>query len=173
MLSKQDPEYEILDTGIFDNNEYFDVLVTYAKVNSKDIFIRIDITNRYLKAAEITVLPTLWFYNQWKNDPEQKPRISQRNKNSVKADHSRLGSYYFYFQTPKDKLFTENETNQEKISGIPNETIFVKDAFHDALVHGKNVEALRKIKKGTKFSPVYQFTIEGGKSQTLYLRLSQ
>jgi len=172
LRSKQDPEYEILDTGIFDKNEYFDVLVTYAKLNSKDIYIRIEINNRYHKAAEITVLPTLWFYNKWKNDPEQKPRINQRHKNSVKADHSRLGSYYLYFQTPKDKWFTENETNLEKISGIPNENIFVKDAFHDALIHGKNVEALRKIKKGTKFSAVYQFNIEGGKSQTLFLRLS-
>jgi hypothetical protein len=172
LRSKQDPEYEILDTGIFDKNEYFDVLVTYAKANSKDIYIRIEINNRYHKAAEITVLPTLWFYNKWKNDPEQKPRINQRHKNSVKADHSRLGSYYLYFQTPKDKWFTENETNLEKISGIPNENIFVKDAFHDALIHGKNVEALRKIKKGTKFSAVYQFNIEGGKSQTLFLRLS-
>mgnify|MGYP001606435548 FL=1 len=170
--SKSDPEYELLDTGVFDKNEYFDVLVTYAKQNSKDIYIRIEITNRYHKAADITVLPTLWFYNRWKDDPAKKPVISHRNKNSVKADHPRLGSYYLYFQTPKDKWYTENETNREKLSGVPNESIFVKDAFHDAVIQGKNVEALRKIKKGTKFSPVYQLNIEGGKTQTLFLRLS-
>ncbi len=170
--TRNDAEYEILDTGVFDNNEYFDVLITYAKQNSKDIFIRIEITNRFHEAADITVLPTLWFYNRWKEDPEKKPRISQRNKNSVKAEHNRLGSYYLYFQSPKDKWYTENETNHEKVSGIPNQTIFVKDAFHDAVIHGKNTEELRKIKKGTKFSPVYEFHIEAGKTQTVFLRLS-
>ena len=170
--TKIDPEYEILDTGVFDDNEYFDVLVSYAKQNSKDIFIRIEITNRFQEAADITVLPTLWFYNRWKDHPEKKPRISQRNKNSVKAEHPRLGSYYLYFQSPRDKWYTENESNQEKLSGIPNESIFVKDAFHDAVIQGKNAEELRKIKQGTKFSPVYQFTVEAGKTQTLFLRLS-
>ncbi|HEY4154258.1 MAG TPA: glucosidase, partial [Puia sp.] len=90
----------------------------------------------------------------------------------MKAEHARLDSYYLYFQSPKDKWFTENETNQQKVSGTPNESIFVKDAFHDAVIRGENAEALRKIKKGTKFSPVYQFNIEGGKSQTIFLRLS-
>ncbi|HEY4155021.1 MAG TPA: glucosidase [Puia sp.] len=170
--TRSDPEYELLDTGIFDHDEYFDVLVTYAKENAKDIYIRIEITNRFGEAADITILPTLWFYNKWNNDPEKKPRISQRNKNSVKAEHPRLGSYYLYFQSPKDKWYTENETNLEKVSGIPNETIFVKDAFHDAVIQGKNAAELRKIKKGTKFSPLYQFHIEGGKTQTLFLRLS-
>ncbi|HZK63132.1 MAG TPA: glucosidase [Puia sp.] len=172
MRSKNDPEYEILDTGVFDKNEYFDVQVTYAKQHARDIFIRIDISNRYHEAADITVLPTLWFYNRWKQDPEKKPQISQRNKNSVKAEHARLGNYYLYFQSPKDKWYTENETNHEKVSGIPNESIFVKDAFHDAVIHGKNIEALRKIKKGTKFSPVYQYRIEPGQTQTVFLRLA-
>ncbi|MFI5195373.1 MAG: glucosidase, partial [Chitinophagales bacterium] len=172
MRSKSDPEYEILDTGVFDKNEYFDVQVTYAKQHARDIFIRIDISNRYHETADITVLPTLWFYNRWKQNPEKKPQISQRNKNSVKAEHARLGNYYLYFQSPKDKWYTENETNHEKVSGIPNESIFVKDAFHDAVIHGKNIEALRKIKKGTKFSPVYQYSIEPGQTQTVFLRLA-
>ena len=115
MRSKQEPEFEILDTGVFDDDEYFDVLVTYAKQNSSDIFIRIEITNRFHKAADITVLPTLWFYNRWNDDDEVKPDISLRNKNSVKASHHRLGDYYLYFQTPKEKWFTENETNTEKV----------------------------------------------------------
>src|SRR5207344_3322041 len=105
--TKQEPEYEILDTGVFDDDEYFDVLVTYAKENSTDIFIKIDITNRFHKAAEITVLPTLWFYNQWNGDQETRPDISLRNKNSVTATHHRIGDYYLYFQTPKEKWFTE------------------------------------------------------------------
>src|ERR1700760_2031283 len=95
--SKEEPEYEILDTGVFDNDEYFDVNISYAKQNAKDIFIRIDIRNRGPRAAEITVLPTLWFYNRWQYDGmEKKPVITSRDKHSVKATHSRLGPYYFY-----------------------------------------------------------------------------
>jgi len=170
--SKDQPEYEILDTGVFDNNEYFDVTITYAKQNAKDIFIKINIHNRHTKAADITVLPTLWFYNRWNYDLEKKPTISMRDKTSVKAVHSRLGTYYLYFQPPKDRFFTENETNQEKIFGIPNDTPFVKDAFHDAIIKGKNLDALRQKKTGTKFAPVYRYHIEGGKSQEIFLRLS-
>lgn len=170
--SKQDPEYEILDTGVFDNNEYFDVHVTYAKQNTKDIFIRINIRNRYTKPAEITVLPTLWFYNRWNYDLDKKPNISMRDRTSVKAMHSRLGTYYFYFQPPQDRLFTENETNTEKVMGIPNVSPFVKDAFHHAIINGDNIGALRDKKAGTKFAPVYRYRIEGGKTQSIYLRLS-
>ncbi len=168
---KLEPEFEILDTGVFDDDEYFDVLVTYAKQNSSDIFIKIDITNRYHKAADITVLPTLWFYNKWNEDHETKPDISLRNKNSVKASHHRLGDYYLYFQTPKDKWFTENETNLEKVIGQPNKTPWVKDAFHSALIKGENLDALKKRKNGTKFSPVYKIRLEGGKTESIYLRL--
>jgi hypothetical protein len=171
--SRQDPEFEILDTGVFDNNEYFDVLVTYAKQNSKDIFIRIEIKNRGAKAADITVLPTLWFYNRWNYEAlEKKPVITARNKTSVRASHGRLEPYYFYFQHPDDLLFTENETNTLKVSGLPNASPFVKDAFHDAIINGENIEQLRKKKSGTKCSPVYQYKIEGGGSKTIYLRLS-
>ena len=171
--SRQDPEYEILDTGVFDNNEYFDVLVTYAKQNSKDIFIRIEITNRGPRAADITVLPTLWFYNRWNYEPhERKPLISARNKTSVRASHNRLEPYYFYFQQPDDLLFTENETNTLKVSGLPNATPYVKDAFHDAIINGNNIELLRKKRTGTKCSPVYRLTLEGGGTKTVYLRLS-
>ena len=170
--SKQQPEYEILDTGVFDDNEYFDVNVTYAKQNAKDIFIKINIHNRYSKAADITVLPTLWFYNRWSYDLEKKPVISVRDKTSVKAMHSRLGTYYLYFRPPNDRLFTENETNMQKVTGIPNASPFVKDAFHHAIIKGENLQALRNKKSGTKFAPVYRFNIEGGKSQVIYLRLS-
>ncbi|MDR3713468.1 MAG: glucosidase [Puia sp.] len=171
--SKQEPEYEILDTGVFDNNEYFDVLITYAKQNSKDIFIRIEIRNRHTKAADITVLPTLWFYNRRNYEGlEKKPLITSRDKTSVKATHSRLGSYYFYFQPAQECLFTENETNTQKVSGIPNKTPFVKDAFHDVIIGKENKEPFRQKKSGTKFSPVYHYKIDGGMTKTLYLRLS-
>src|SRR5580765_1545557 len=85
--SKDDPEFEILDTGVFDEDEYFDITVTYAKQNAKDIFIRINIRNRHRRAADITVLPTLWFYNRWNLDLEKKPSITMRDKTSVRASH--------------------------------------------------------------------------------------
>ena len=173
--SKEDPEYEILDTGVFNNNQYFDVKITYAKQSAQDIFIKIDVTNRYHKAAEITVLPTLWFYNRWQQkggELKKKPSISQFNKNTVHADHRRLGEYYFYFQAADKVLFTENETNKEKIKGEPNESIFVKDAFHDAIIKGANVPELSKKKTGTKFSPVYKLKVPGGTTKTIYCRLN-
>ncbi|HMH34993.1 MAG TPA: hypothetical protein VK543_18285, partial [Puia sp.] len=161
-----------LDTGVFDKNEYFDVTVTYAKQNAKDIFIKINILNRFTEAAEITVLPTLWFYNRWNYDLDKKPAISVRDKTSVRATHSRLGTYYFYYQSPNDRLFTENETNLQKVTGQPNATPFVKDAFHDAIIRGGNLDLLRTKKNGTKFAPVYKYRVQPGKSQTIYLRLS-
>ncbi len=172
--SKLEPEYEILDTGVFDDNKYFDILVTYAKYSKTDIAIKIDITNRGKTAAPITVLPTLWFYNRWQYDDgyKKKPSIKTVNDTTVQAAHGRLGNYYLYFPKPKDRFFTENETNTEKLFGKPNATPFVKDAFNDAIIEEKNVEALRKKKSGSKFSPVYNFKISGGASKTIYLRLS-
>ena len=168
-----DPEYEILDTGVFDNDEYFDVNITYAKQNPQDIYIKIDITNRGTKTAPITVLPTLWFYNRWAFTPDEpKPTLTWQSKTAVKAYHPRLGSYYFYFQYPDDCLFTENETNLQKTTGAVNETPFVKDAFHDAIIDGTNIKKLRAKKEGTKFSPVYKLSVKGGETQTIYCRLT-
>ncbi|HEY0679049.1 MAG TPA: glucosidase [Chitinophagaceae bacterium] len=172
-LSRLEPEFEILDTGVFNNNQYFDVLITYAKQSHNDIFIKITVTNRYHKSAEITVLPTLWFYNRPSNKQHTiVPSISYRDKSSVKAWHERLGEYYFYFHQAADMLFTDNQTNTEIVSGQPNESIFVKDAFHDAIIKQKNREALRERKTGTKFSPVYKSRIAAGASRSFYCRLS-
>ncbi|HMR91575.1 MAG TPA: glucosidase [Chitinophagaceae bacterium] len=167
-----DPEYEILDTGVFNDNRYFDVLITYAKQSAQDIFIKIDITNRYSEAAEITVLPTLWFYNRWQNGSlKEQPVISLLNKTGVRVLHERLGDYYFYFQ-PADKLFfTENETNTAIVTGVPSPSIFTKDAFNRAIVNGEHTEELSKQKSGTKFSPVYKMKIPGGATKTIYCRL--
>lgn len=171
--SRQEPEYEILDTGIFNDNQYFDVKVTYAKQGPTDIFIRIDVTNRYNRAAEITVLPTLWFYNRWWNhNYPQKPSLAFLKKTCVRTEHPRLPHYYFYFQQPNDLLFTDNETNTEKVSNIPNESIYTKDAFHDAIIKGSNVAALRNRKSGTKCSPVYKMKLAGGATKTIFCRLS-
>lgn len=171
--SRNEPEYEILDTGVFDDNQYFDVQVTYAKHSAQDIFIKIDITNRYSKPADITVLPTLWFYNRQSYQSFKKmPAVNYINKNTVKAEHERLGDYYFYFQSPDTCLFTDNKTNKEKLFGEPNADIFVKDAFHDAIINKKNVKELAERKTGTKFAPVYNLKINGGATKTIYCRLS-
>lgn len=171
--SKLDPEYEILDTGVFNDNQYFDVLVTYAKQSSQDIFIKIDITNRYTKPADITVLPTLWFYNRWRDGTfKEKPCIKSVTKTTVKAEHERLGDYYFYFQ-PADKTFyTENETNTEIVTGVPNTSIFTKDAFNRAIIKGEHIEELMAKREGTKFSPVYKMRVGAGATKTIYCRLS-
>ena len=171
--SKLQPEYEILDTGIFDTDEYFDVKVTYAKQNATDIYIKIDITNRNKVTAPLTVLPTLWFYNRWVYTPDkEKPVIRFKNKNTVVATHQRLGNYYFYYQTPDDQLFTENETNFNKVDATRAKTPFTKDAFHDAVINGVNKSKLRNKKEGTKFSPVYEITIAAGETKTIYCRLT-
>ncbi len=171
--NRDEPEYEILDTGVFDNNQYFDVQVTYAKQSAQDIFIKIDITNRYSKPAEITLLPTLWYYNRQSYKSFKKmPSIDYVNKNTVKAKHERLGDYYFYFQQANDCLFTDNKTNKEKLYGEINPDFFVKDAFHDAVINKKNVKELSARNTGTKFSPVYNMKINGGDTKTIYCRLS-
>jgi hypothetical protein len=172
-LSKTESEYEILDTGVFDNNQYFDVVVTYAKQSANDIFIKIEITNRYHNEAPITVLPTLWFYNRSSNKRmTNPPAINFVNKTSVRANHERMGDYYFYFQHADDLLFTHNVTNTRKVNGTANETIFTKDAFHDAVIKGENIKELRNKKTGTKFSPVYKLKIAAGATKTIYCRLS-
>ncbi len=171
--SKQEPEYEILDTGIFNDNQYFDVKITYAKQGPTDIFIKIDITNRYTSQAEISVLPTLWFYNRWwYREPGNEPSITYVNKTCVKTQHPRLDPFYFYFQDANDILFTDNETNTLKVSNVPNASIFTKDAINDAIINGSNLDELKKRGKGTKFSPHYKLKIEGGATTTIYCRLS-
>jgi hypothetical protein len=171
--TKQEPEYEILDTGVFDKDEYFDVKVTYAKQNPTDIYIKIDITNRNNVAAPITVLPTLWFYNRWVYTPDkEKPLLSLSSKNSVLAKHHRIGNYYFYFQTPDDRLFTENETNFYKVDNSNTKSVFTKDAFHEAIINDENRSKLRNIKQGTKFSPVYELNIKAKETKTIYCRLT-
>ncbi|MEP7230542.1 MAG: glucosidase [Ginsengibacter sp.] len=171
---KNEPEYEILDTGIFNDDKYFDVFIEYAKQNSEDIFIKIEIINRGNDTAPITVLPTLWFYNKWQyRDNPEKPSISLLNNHSVHAAHETIGDYYLYFPEADHLLFTENETNYKKLFNRENTVEFAKDAFHDALVDGKDLEKLKENKQGTKFSPVYKFDIETKQSKSIYLRLTK
>jgi hypothetical protein len=170
---KLQPEYEILDTGIFKDDRYFDVYIEYAKQNSEDIFIKIEIVNRGPEKASITILPTLWFYNNWQYAGENnKPYISYLSDHCVKAQHQYLRDYYLYFESTDNVLFTENETNFQRLFNKPNSTEFVKDAFHEAVIHGTNFQKLKDKKGGTKCAPFYFFEIESKKSECIFLRLS-
>ena len=170
---KLQPEYEILDTGIFSDDRYFDVYIEYAKQDSEDIFIKIEIVNRGPEKAPITLLPTLWFYNNWQYAGEKnKPSISYISDQIVKAHHQYLGDYYLYFDQTNNVLFTENETNFQRLFNKPNKTEFVKDAFHDAIINGFNYQKLKDKKSGTKCAPVYYFEIEPKSSECVFLRLS-
>jgi hypothetical protein len=172
-FGKHDPEYEILDTGIFNEDKYFDVYIEYAKIDSDDIFIKIEVVNRGSEKAPISILPTLWFYNNWQYAGEDnKPKITFLSDQSVSAEHQGMGPYYLYFQQTDDVLFTENETNFERLFHKPNTSEFVKDDFHEAIINGTNFQKLKDKKEGTKCAPVYHFDLDPKQSQQIYLRLS-
>ena len=178
--SKTEPEFELLDTRVFYDNSYFDVNVKYAKNNEEDICIEIKITNRGNESSEIVLLPTLWFRNRWMfNDNVQKPSLEMltalQDTGAVKASSDRLGEYYFYYSATNETLMTENETNIEKVFGYANESIFVKDVFHDAIINNQT-DLLGQLKNktiGTKFSPVYRLSIAPKALQKVFLRLSK
>ncbi|MEP6711643.1 MAG: glucosidase [Ferruginibacter sp.] len=171
--TRQQSEYEILDTEVFKYNKYFDVFVEYAKLDAEDIFIKIEIINRGNEPAPVTILPTIWFYNRWQyGGVKVKPEITLRDDSSVYINHERTGKYFLYFQKPDDAWFTENETNFNKLFGTPNKSDFVKDAFNEAVIENKKTTAFKNKKTGTKFSPVYNLQINPGESQSIFLRLS-
>jgi Mannosylglycerate hydrolase MGH1-like glycoside hydrolase domain len=170
-------EFELLDTGVFNDNAYFDILITYAKIDQEDICIRIEARNLGSNAAPLTVLPTLWYRKQWSPDLiKGKPDISlQTNSQGVHyvvANHPFIGRYYCYFDDAEELLFTENETNREVLFHEANESPFVKDAFHTAVLKN-DFEIFRFKKQGTKFSPVYKANIESGSTAVFRLRITR
>ncbi|MDO6516363.1 MGH1-like glycoside hydrolase domain-containing protein [Zobellia uliginosa] len=175
-IGKHDTEYELLDTGIFDNDEYFDVFTEYAKAESEDLLIKISVCNRGPKTATTHVLPTLWIRNFWSfTGMPEKPIITQQKGNTapyVSIDHSYVGQYNLYFDTPQKILFTENETNMERVFDGTNEHPFKKDLFHDAVINNDFTLA-EKNKKGTKCAPLYTLEIAPGETQVIKLRLTK
>jgi len=170
-------EYELLDTGVFDKNEYFDVVTEYAKGDEDDILVKITAHNRHTKAAPITLIPTLWLRNLWSYQLiDEKPSITLINNGkgsgSVKIEHQKIGDYYCYFDHADEVLFTENETNMQRIFGVENTTPYVKDAINDAVVAG-DYSLFENHTGGTKFSPIYQLKVAGKKSVTVKLRLTK
>jgi len=174
--SRNEFEYELLDTGVFDDDRYFDVFVEYAKESPHDLLIQISVYNRGREPAELHVLPTLWFRNQWSWQPRvERPSLQQivgpRKVSVVKAVDANLGERYLYCDGEAPLLFTENETNTERIFGVPNRTPYVKDGINNYVVHGQE-GAVNPEKKGTKVAAHYRLWVKPGESRVVRLRLS-
>jgi hypothetical protein len=174
------PEYELLDTGVFAGDRYFDVLVEYAKVSPEDVLIRISATNRGPEAAALHLLPTLWFRNTWAwGRDDRRPELRavtatgarSRGGPLVQATHPTLGEYWLCCEGTPELLFTENETNAGRLWGAPNRTPYVKDGINEAVINGRT-EAVNPAGVGTKAAAHYVLDIGPGLTQSVLLRLS-
>jgi hypothetical protein len=171
--SKLEPEYELVDTGAFAENRYFDVLVEYAKADPTDIVVRLTVTNRGPGAARLHLLPTLWFRNTWSWDLPKgaHPSMRQVAPGLVQTSHPDLGTYWFACQGEPDLLFTENETNAHRLWDVANRTPFVKDGINDAVVNGRP-DAVNPARVGTRAAAHYVLDLSAGGTETRLLRLS-
>ena len=170
--SREEFEYELLDTGVFDADRYFDVFVEYAKADPEDILIRITVHNRGPETAHIHALPTLWFRNTWCWEKDVlKPSIGEVKPGVILASHQQLGSYTMYCEGNPELLFTENESNASRLWGHPNPSLYVKDAFHNYIVSGDR-NAVNPSKVGTKAAAHHLLELPAGVSRVMRLRLS-
>ena len=168
--TRLDPEFELIDTGIFNDDKYFDVFIEYAKGGINDILVRITVHNRGKEAASLNILPTLWFRNTWSWGPDDyKPQMMSSNQGNVTIEHRDLGEYELYADETDIHLFCENETNIPRLYGGEKSGYF-KDGVQEFLVHGHQ-QAIN-YEQGTKVVLNYDKTIAGGGSVTVRLRLS-
>ena len=170
------PEYELLDTGVFDQDRYFDVFVEYTKASPEDILIQVTAHNRGPEPVTLQVLPTLWFRNDWSwGEDIARPILRQTAQDEtggiVALSHRELGERFFYAEGSSALLFTENETNTERLTGTPNTYPYVKDGIDNFIVYG-NKDAVNPENTGTKVSAHYPLTLGPGESRTIRLRLS-
>ena len=174
--SRKEPEYELLDTGVFEGDRYFDVFVEYAKASPEDLLIQVTVANRGPEAATLHVLPTVWFRNTWSWGGEAK-RPSLRRASRLDADgtvalsHPELGERFLHAEGKATLLFTENETNHERLHRTPNRTPYVKDAFDRYLVQGAK-DAVNPERTGTKAAAHHVLEVGARQSRTLRLRLT-
>src|SRR4051794_31483265 len=159
--SRQEFEYELLDTGVFNDNRYFDVYVEYAKEDPEDILIQVTVHNRGPEAARLHVLPTLWFRNTWSWGKEGTRPLLRESGGAIHAFHPELGDYTLACDGAPELLFTENESNAARLWGQPNPTPFVKDAFHRYVVSGDSA-AVNPEKTGTKAAARYILDVPAG-----------
>ena len=170
--AREEFEYELLDTGVFDADRYFDVFVEYAKADPDDILIRVSVHNRGPEMANIYVLPTLWFRNTWSwEQGATRPLLRQSAEGTIVASHPQLGDRIMYCEGNQGLLFTENESNASRLWGQPNPSPYVKDAFHNYVVSGKQ-EAVNPSGTGTKAAAHYCLEVPAGGSKVVRLRLS-
>jgi hypothetical protein len=176
----EEGEFELRDTGVFDDGRYFDVFAEYAKNAPDDVLIQLTVANRGPEPATLHVLPTVWFRNTWSwgcthEGCSLKPRIEWSPDGRLDLTHETLGRFYFEITPGPDGslptvLFTDNESNRQRLWNVPNLTPYVKDAFHEYVVHGRR-DAVNPRRFGTKAAPHYQLTVNGGESQVIRLRL--
>ena len=169
-------EYELLDTGVFDEDRYFDVFVEYAKESAEDILVQITAWNRGPEAAELHVLPTFWFRNTWDTSADERPALQRMTKDAAgaivtRATHPTLGEMFIYSDASAELLFTENETNTQRVAQTPNRTPYVKDGINDYVVHRRS-EAVNPQSEGTKAAAHHVVTVGPGQSQVVRARIS-
>ena len=171
--SRDEMEYELLDTGVFDEDRYFDVFAEYAKASAEDVLIKISVHNRGPEAAPLHLLPTLWFRNTWSwGRTVPKPVLSQVDGQQIHAFHPELGDYTLHYEGKAQPLFTENESNVFRLWGQPNPSPYVKDAFHEFVIGGRK-DAVNPARSGTKAAAHYRLDVPAGGSRVIRLRLSQ
>jgi hypothetical protein len=174
---KGDPEFELIDTGVFDDDRYFDVTAEYAKAAPDDILIRLTIANRGPDAAPLHLLPTLWFRNVWSwGRDAARPSLSRSGRARITAEHAALGRLVLSADVAStgdhaELLFTENDTNAERLYGVPNATPYLKDAFHEYVIRMRT-EAVNPREEGTKAAALYRLVVPAGESVTVRLRLA-
>ena len=170
--TKEELEYELLDTGVFEDDRYFDVFLEYAKEGPEDILIKVSVHNRGKEAARLQLLPTLWFRNTWSwGDEGEKPVLREKG-GAIVASHPELGEYTLSCGGKPELLFTENESNAERLWGQPNPTPYVKDAFHRYVISGEK-DAVNPAKTGTKAAARYVLEVPAGGVEFVQLRLSK
>jgi Glycosyl hydrolase family 63 C-terminal domain len=171
--TKQDPEYELIDTGVFDDDRYFDLLVEYGKAGPDDILIQITVSNRGPEVAVLHLLPQLWFRNIWSwGDGRPKPVLKASDDHAVLAKHLQAGTYFLQTEGSPGLLFCENETNYQRLFSYPNPTSYCKDAFHEWIIN-KNGNAINPDQTGTKCAAHYLLNVAPGAQQIVRLRLSR
>jgi hypothetical protein len=168
------PEYELIDTGVLDDDRYFDVFIEYAQAAPGDILMRVTACNRGPDRAPLHVLPQLWFRNTWSWAPgSAKPRLSMAQHLAVQADHPELGTFYFYSDgEPRTTLFTENESNAGRLWNDAAYDRYAKDAFHDRVIGGDEA-AVNPRREGTKAAVWYEFSVPPGQQVELRFRLTR
>jgi hypothetical protein len=167
---KHQPEFELLDTGVFDGERYFDVVTEYAKASPEDICIRISVTNRAQEKAFLDLLPTLWFRNTWSwTGSKPEAQVSKVAQGVIKANDRKYGDCWLFCEGDPPLLFTENETNMHRLYGIDNPSPYVKDAFHDYIIHDKK-NSVNPHQQGTKAAAWYRLEIDAQETAQVRLR---